>query len=131
MDDTSERARRGGGFWKFLLFLMIAAVAMGTWGAYQYGAEWDLVVNGRTFDELQPWEVVGGVIIGILGLIVGLVGGAIGLVIGLLAGAFAILMAFLGIFAGLFVTAGVVLGPFLLLAAIILLMRRRSHPEAI
>jgi hypothetical protein len=131
MSDMREARRGGGGIWKFLLFLMIVAVAMGTWAAYQYGAEWEMSINGRSFDELQPWEVIGGVIIGILGLIIGLIGGAIGIIIGLLAAAFAILMAFLGIFAGLFITAGVVLGPFLLLAAIILLMRRRSHPEVI
>jgi nitrate reductase gamma subunit len=31
----------------------------------------------------------------------------------------------------LFITAGVVLGPFLLIAAIIILMRRRTHPDVV
>jgi hypothetical protein len=132
MSDLERKTGRGtGAVWKFLLFLMIVAVVMGTWATYQYGAEWNVSINGRGIDELQPWEVVGGVVIGLVGLVVGLIGGAIGLIIGLLAAALAIMLAVLGIAAGVFFTAGFFLGPFLLLAAIILLIRRRTHPETI
>ncbi|GGY40715.1 hypothetical protein [Parvularcula lutaonensis] len=130
MEEIEDR-RGGGGVWKFLLFLMVVAVALGTYAVYHFGADADIYINGRTVDELQPWEVVGGVIIGIFGLIIGLIGGAIGLLIGLGAAILAIALAMLGIMTGLFITAGVILGPFLLIAAIILLLRRRSHPEMI
>jgi len=125
-----EEQRSGGGFWKFLLFLMILAVVGGTVAAYQWG-EGFIYINDRGIEDLQPWEVAGGVVIGILGLIVGLFAGAIGLLIGLGAAILAIALAMLGIFSGLFITAGVLLGPFLLLAAVILLARRRSNPEVI
>lgn len=131
MREVTEAPRRGGGLWKFLLFIMIVAVALGTFAVYHYGADASISINGRSVDDLQPWEVVGGVIIGIIGLIIGLLGGAIGLLIGLSAAVLAVALAFLGIAAGLFITAGVVLGPFLLIAAIILLVRRRTHPEVI
>lgn len=129
MEEIEER-RSGGGVWKFLLFLVILAVAAGTFAAYQWGDE-VIYINGRGIEDLQPWEVVGGVAIGILGLIVGLLAGVIGLLIGLGAALLAISLAMLGIFSGLFITAGVLLGPFLLLAAIILLARRRTNPEVI
>ncbi|NRA30990.1 MAG: hypothetical protein HRU11_12115 [Parvularculaceae bacterium] len=129
MEEIEER-RSGGGVWKFLLFLVILAVAGGTFAVYQWGDGF-IYINDKGLEDLQPWEVVGGVIIGILGLIVGLVAGAIGLLIGLGAALLAIALAMLGIFSGLFITAGVLLGPFLLLAAIILMMRRRTNPEVI
>lgn len=131
MEDEIEVRRGGGGALKFVLFLLIVAIAAGTYVAYQYGSDWNLTVNGRTIDDLQPWEVVGGVIIGILGLIVGLVGGVVGILIGLAATVVALALAFGGVAIGLFITAGVLLGPFLLLAAIILLARRKSHPEVV
>lgn len=127
MDEIEER-RSGGGVWKFLLFLMI--VAMGTYAAYQWG-DGAIYIDGRSVSDLQPWEVVGGVIIGILGMIVGLAAGAVGLLIGLAATVLALALAMLGILSGLFITAGVLLGPFLLLAAVILLMRRKSQPEVV
>ncbi|MEM1381618.1 MAG: hypothetical protein AAGH41_13440 [Pseudomonadota bacterium] len=129
MEEIEER-RSGGGVWKFLLFLMIVAVAMGTYAAYQWG-DGVVTINDRAISEFQPWEVVGGVIIGILGLLVGLLAGVIGLLIGLGAAILAISLAMLGILSGVFITAGVLLGPFLLLAAVILLMRRRTNPEVI
>ncbi|MEM9840685.1 MAG: hypothetical protein AAF830_16230 [Pseudomonadota bacterium] len=129
MDEIEER-RSGGGVWKFLLFLMIVAVAMGTYAAYQWGDGY-IEINGRGMEDLEVWEVIGGVIIGILGLIVGLAAGAVGLLIGLAATILALALAMLGILSGLFITAGVVLGPFLLLAAVILLMRRRKNPEVV
>lgn len=131
MEEVEVRRSSGGGVLKFMLFLIVVAIALGTFAAYQYGGEWGMTINGATIDQLQPWEVVGGVIIGIIGLILGLVGGAIGLLVGLAAAAVAIALAFGGIAIGLFLTAGVVLGPFLLLAAIILLARRKSEPEVI
>lgn len=129
MDEIEER-RTGGGFWKFMLFLTIVAVAMGTFAAYQWG-DGVVYINDRSIGELQPWEVVGGVVIGIVGLIVGLIAGAIGLLIGLGAALLAISLAMLGIMSGVFIVAGIVLGPFLLLAAIILLVRRRTNPEVV
>lgn len=131
MSEVEAKRGGGGGVLKFMLFLIIVAIALGTFAMYQYGAEWGVTVNGQTVDELQPWEVVGGVIIGIVGLIIGLLGGAIGLLIGLGAALVAIALAFAGVMVGLFVTAGIVLGPFLLLAAIILLARRKSQPEVV
>ena len=129
MDEVEER-RSGGGVWKFLLFLMVVAVAMGTYSVYQWG-DGVITINGREISDLQPWEVVGGVAIGIVGLIVGLLAGAVGIMIGLGAALLAISLALLGVLSGVFITAGVLLGPFLLLAAIILLMRRRTNPDMV
>lgn len=129
MEELEER-RSGGGIWKFLLFVTIVAVAMGTFAAYQWGDGY-VYINDRGIEDLQPWEVVGGVIIGLLGLIVGLLAGAVGILIGIGAAVLAISLAMLGILSGVFITAGVLLGPFLLLAALILLMRRRTNPEVI
>lgn len=131
-DEVQVRRGGGGAVLKFMLFLIVVAIAGGTYVAYTYGADWGVTINGETIDDLQPWEVVGGVIIGILGLIIGLVGGVLGLLIGLAAALVAIALAFGGIAFGLFITAGVILGPFLLLAAVILLIRRSSaEPEVV
>lgn len=118
----------GMGLWA-LLFVIVALIAAGTWGAYTYG-EGVFTIDGRTISELEPWEVIGGVIIGILGLLVGLVAGAIGLVVGLIAAVASIALGLAGVAVGLFITAGTLLGPFLLIAAIILLMRRRQSGAA-
>lgn len=122
--DEAPARSGGGGVAKFMLFLFVVLIAAGTWAAYNYGGDASISINGRDFNELQPWEVVGGVIIGIFGLIIGLLGGAVGILIGLLATVLALALAFMGIFFGLFITAGVVLGPFLLVAMLFLLMRR-------
>ncbi|MEE4210538.1 MAG: hypothetical protein V2I43_14895 [Parvularcula sp.] len=123
--------KRGGGAMKFALFIMIMLVAAASVAVYHFGADGSIMINGRGVDQLAWWEVVGGVLIGLVGLVIGLAGGAIGLVVGLLAAFLAIALSLLGIFAGLFITAGVVLGPFLLIAAIIILMRRRTHPDVV
>lgn len=109
--------------------LLVAVVAAGVWAVYQYG-DGQVMVNGRSVEDLQPWEVVGAVIIGIIGLVVGLAAGAVGLVIGLVGAVLAIVVGFIGVAAGLFITAGVLLGPFLLIAAIFLLFRRRGNDDA-
>jgi hypothetical protein len=106
-----------------ILLVFIGLIVAGTWAAYTHG-EGHIYIDGRTVSELEPWEVVGGVIIGIFGAIIGLAGGALGLIIGLAATVVAFALGLMGVAAGLFITAGVVLGPFLLIAAIILLMRR-------
>lgn len=123
--------RSGGGLWKALLFLMILAVIGGTFAVYHFGADGHIMINGQTVDNLQPWEVVGGVILGILGLIVGLVGGVVGILIGLGAALLAISLAFIGVAGSLFIVTGIVLGPFLLIALIFLMIRRSQRPEVI
>ena len=109
-----------------LLVLFIALVAAGTWAAYTYG-DGHIVMNGQTIDELQPWEVVLGVVIGILGAIIGILAGFVGIIIGLLAAAFSIALAFVGVAASLFVVAGVLAGPVLLLALVIYLFTRNNR----
>ncbi len=112
-----------------LLVLFIALVAAGTWAAYTYG-DGHIIMNGQTIDELQPWEVVLGVVIGILGAIIGILAGFVGIIIGLLAAAFSIALAFVGVAASLFVVAGVLAGPVLLLALVIYLFTRNSGKSA-
>jgi hypothetical protein len=129
MAETVEK--KGGGALKFALFIMIMLVAAASVAVYHFGADGAIMIDGRTVDQLAWWEVVGGVLIGFVGLFLGLAGGLIGLVIGLGAAFVAIALSLLGIFAGLFITAGVVLGPFLLIAAIIILMRRRTNPDVV
>lgn len=124
MDQKSLIAQRGSGSSVFLALLFFAVVVgAGIWAAYTYG-EGHLVIDGRTVSELEIWEVAGAVVIGVVGLIVGLLGGLLGLAIGLVAMVFSIVLGVIGIAAGLFITAGTLLGPFLLLAAVILLIRR-------
>lgn len=122
----SQRGNSGGVM--LIVILFIAIVAAGTWAAYTYG-EGHVMIDGRTISELEPWEVVGGVILGILGLFIGLTMGILGLLIGLIAAVVSIVLALAGVFVGLFITAGTLLGPFLLLAAIILLMRRKKDDD--
>ena len=109
-----------------VLVIFVLLVAAGTWAVYQYGGDADVIINGKSLEELQPWEVIGAVVIGIVGLIVGLAAGLVGLLIGLVAMVVSIVLGLIGVAAGLFITAGVLMGPFLLLAAIILLMRRQG-----
>lgn len=123
-------AQRGSGTGLMVtLLLIVGVIALGTWAAYTYGDS-HIVIDGRSVDQLEPWEVVGGVILGIVGLVIGLTMGAIGLLIGLVAMVGSLALAFAGIAVGLFITAGVVLGPFLLLAAIILLVRRGGRSQS-
>ena len=106
--------------------LFIAVIAAGVWAVYTYG-EGHVIIDGRTVSELEPWEIIGGVIAGVIALIVGLTVGLIGLIIGLVAMVISIVLGLIGVMAGLFITIGTLLGPFLLLAAIILLMRRNKQ----
>ncbi len=108
------------------IFVFIIIVAAGVWAVYTYG-EGHIQINGRGVDELELWEVIGGVIAGIIGLFVGLIFGAVGLLIGLVALVLSLALAVAGVAAGLFISIGTMLGPFLLLAAIILLMRRQGE----
>lgn len=113
-----------------VILVFIAIVAAGTWAVYHYGGDANIIVNGKSLVELELWEVIGAVIIGIFGLIIGLVAGLVGLMIGLAAMVISIVLGLIGIAAGLFITAGTLLGPFLLLAAIILLLRRNKNNSA-
>ncbi|MGV6820440.1 MAG: hypothetical protein ACWA5T_08070 [Parvularcula sp.] len=120
-----QQQRGNGNAITLVMVIFIALVAIGTWAAYHYGGD-HISINGRGVSELEPWEVVGGVIIGILGAVFGLMMGAFGLVIGLIAMVASIVLALAGVAVGLFVSAGTLLGPFLLLAAIILLLRKQN-----
>ncbi len=111
------------------LLLFIALVAAGVWAVYTYG-DGHIVINDRTLDDLQPWEVVLGVVIGIIGAIIGILAGLVGVIIGLVAAFLSIVMALLGVAAGLFIFAGVLAGPVLLLAGIIILMTRSKRQQA-
>lgn len=124
MTDRALIAQRGSSNTILLVLLVfLALLALGTYAAYTYG-DAHIYIDGRTIEELEPWEVIGGVAIGILGAIFGLAMGVVGLVIGLAAAIVSIVLALAGVAAGLFITAGTLLGPFLLIAAIILLLRR-------
>lgn len=129
MSENLNRQRGKSSVLMMSLIVLLILTAIGTAAAYNYG-EGHLIIDGRTVSEMQPWEVVGGVIAGIIGLIVALVLGVAGLIIGILAMMIALALAFAGVAVGLFISAGTVLGPFLLLAAIILLLRRNRQPVA-
>ena len=131
MQEVPEERKNGGGVGKFVLFLAIIAIASGTFAVYHYGADGHIIINGRGVDDLAPWEVVGAVIIGLLGLIVGLIGGLIGVIVALAAASVAIALGLLGIFAGIFLTAGFLLGPLLLIILIVMIIRRRTNPDVI
>ncbi|MEO1041581.1 MAG: hypothetical protein AAFX52_04760 [Pseudomonadota bacterium] len=132
MNDIAEREKKsGGGIAKFFLFLMILAIAAGTYALYQHGADGNITINGRGVDDLALWEVVGAVMIGFLGLVVGLIGGLIGVVVALAAASIAIVLGLLGIFAGIFLTAGFLFGPILLIILIVIVIRKRTNPDVI
>lgn len=125
-----RRAAQRGNSSALMLFLIafFVLVGLGIWVAYTYG-EGYIVIGDRTVSELQPWEVAGAVVIGIVGLVIGLIGGAIGLLVGLAAMILSLVLGVIGVAAGLFIAAGTLLGPFLLLAAIILLIRRQPKDD--
>jgi hypothetical protein len=127
MEQTETK--KGGGFGKFVLFLFVALVAMGIFSAYHWN---DFIeINGQAAQDLEIYEVVGAVILGVVGLFIGLVGGAIGILAALVAAVIGISLALIGVLSSIFIVAGVIFGPFLLIAAIILLMRRRHRPEMV
>lgn len=111
-----------------IILFFIALITAGVWAVYTYG-EGHVIIDGRTVSELEPWEVVGAVIAGIIGLVIGLAAGLLGLIIGLVAMVLSLALGLIGVAAGLFIGIGTALGPFLLLAAIILLMRRKDSGE--
>lgn len=123
-DEHAPKPRKGGRAFITSLYIILFLVVIGTWAVYQFGPEHDITINGRDLSELEPWEVVGGVIIAILATAVALIGGLIALVVSLAAAVLALLLAAAGVAVGLFFTAGVLLGPALLLVGIILLFRR-------
>ncbi|MEM6914827.1 MAG: hypothetical protein AAF511_12720 [Pseudomonadota bacterium] len=128
---TESEKKAGGGFAKFLLFLMILAIALGTYTLYSYGADGHITINGRSVDDLALWEVAGAVAIGFVGLVIGLIGGLIGVVVALAAASIAVALGLLGIFAGIFLTAGFLLGPILLIILIVMVIRKRTNPDVI
>ena len=90
-----------------LVFLIFAAlVVVGTLAAYHYADEGFVVINGQTVTDLAPWEVAGGIAIGIIFAMIALLVGVIGLAIGLVATVVSIALALAGVAVGLFITAG-------------------------
>ena len=118
----------GAAGWIFTLLVVIGLFAAGIWAVYTYG-EGHIYIDGRSVNELEWWEIAGGLAAGAAALIIGLVGGLLGLVIALFATVVALVLGALGIFAGLFITAGVLLGPILLLVLIIIMIRRGGRAE--
>lgn len=125
---VDPRAGNAAG-WLIALLLVIGLFAAGVWAVYTYG-EGNIYIDGRTVSELEWWEIAGALAAGVVALIIGLIGGLLGLVVGLFAAVVALAIGALGIFAGLFITAGVLLGPILLLVLIILMIRRGGRAEA-
>lgn len=111
------------------LLVFISLVGAGVWAAYTYGDGY-ISINGAGLESLTFWEVTAGVAIGIIGAFIGILAGIAGVLIGLAAAFLSILLALAGIATGLFITIGVLAGPILLLAAIIMLMRRSSAHKA-
>lgn len=130
MSDTLP-ARRGGGAGvaaTITLFILFGIVAAGVWAVYHFG-DGHIQIDGRGLDDLDFWEVVLGVVIGVVGAIIGVLGGLFGVIVGLGAALMALVLAAAGVAAGLFITAGVLLGPILLLAAIVMLVRRAGREK--
>ena len=127
-ESVRQRQRGGSNTLIISLLCFVALVAAGVWAAYTYG-DGHIYIDGRGMDELSPLEVVAGVVVGIIGAIVGILAGIVGVLIGLAAALLAILLALMGVATGLFITIGVLAGPILLLAAIIMLINRSSKKE--
>ena len=130
MEPIKRHAQTGGSTTLTItLLLFIALVGCGTWAIYNFAEESVLVVGNQTLEELELWEVVGGVAIGLIAAILGILAGLVGIVIGLIAAALSIALSLLGTAIGLFVVAGVFAGPVLLLAAVIIMINRSSRPK--
>ncbi len=125
---TSIPPKKTSHVWRNATLLVLALVAFGTWWVYQYGGE-HVSINGHTIDQLQPWEVVGGVLLAIIGTAIAIIGGLIALIIGLAATVIALLLAAGGVAVGLFFTLGTLLGPALLAVAIIMLIQRGNRKK--
>lgn len=126
--DPAPQKRSAMGSILLVTGIFVLVIGLATWAAYTFG-EGHIVIDGRDISDLEPWEVAGGIIAGIIGLIIGLTFGVLGLLIGLIATVFSIVLAIAGIAVGLFISVGVFLGPFLLLAAIIILIRRQKDQK--
>jgi len=113
--------------WRNATVIVLILVAVGTWAFYHYGAEYDITIDGRSIDQLQPWEVVGGVLLAIMGTAIAIIGGLIALIVGLAAAVIALLLAAAGIAVGLFFTLGTLLGPALLAVGVIMLIQRSKR----
>ncbi|MGV6802336.1 MAG: hypothetical protein ACWA5L_10480 [bacterium] len=123
------RGQAGQGSVLMISFItLLILTAIGVWAAYAYG-DGAIYIDGKTVSEMQPWEVIGGVVAGIFGLILALILGTIGLIIGIIALILALLLAAAGVAVGLFVSVGTALGPFLLIAAVILLLRKNNRKD--
>ncbi len=129
MNPIIRHAQKGGSTTlTIFLILFLALVAAGTWAVYNYG-DGHVVINDRTLDELQVWEVMLGVVIGIIGAIIGILAGLVGVIIGLVAAILSVGLALAGVAVGMFVVAGVLAGPILLLAGIIILISRGNRKK--
>ena len=130
MEPIKRHAQMGGSTTLTItLLLFIALVGCGTWAVYNFAEESTFVIGDSTLEDLALWEVVGGVAIGVIAAILGILAGLVGIVIGLVAAALSIALSLLGTAIGLFVVAGVLAGPILLLAAVIILINRSSRPK--
>lgn len=126
---VDPRAGNAAG-WIIALLVVIGLFAAGVWAVYTYGEGNIYIDGGRTVSDLEWWEIAGAVAAGVVALIIGLTGGLLALIVALFATIVALALGALGIFAGLFITAGVLLGPILLLVLIILMIRRGGRSEA-
>ena len=113
------RPSRGGTAWGLLILIALAAAAV----AYVYFGGYDITIDGHRIEDVNPIELLIGLIVGVLAAVIGIAAGLVGVFVGIGAALIALILAAFGIAAGLLVALGAFLGPILLIAAIVMLAR--------
>ncbi|NRA30178.1 MAG: hypothetical protein HRU11_07930 [Parvularculaceae bacterium] len=112
----------------------VGAFVVGTIGLsvaiYVTGGE-TVAANGFTGDEMGMFEVTSSAAVGMAAAVIQLVMGLIGMITAMGAAIFGLAIGAIGIAGAVIVGAGIVTGPILLLAGLVILIKRRFYPDVI
>lgn len=125
-DMVPERRSNRTHTWLIVVLVILGLFAISGVSLHHFGGDF-ITIDGRTMSDLNPFEAILAVIVGVFAAIVAVIVAILATLIGLAAGLFGLLIGLLGAALGIIVAVGVVAGPFIVIGLIVWAIVKASN----